>query len=54
LEVDIPSDLHNAGVVDLVDDNGEWMMSDWLPMHMLPKIIAIAPHGRDGGDDVRC
>jgi hypothetical protein len=29
-------------------------MSDWLPMHMLQKIIAIVPPSRDGGDDVRC
>lgn len=30
------------------------MRSDWLPMHMLQKIIAIVPPSRDGGDDVRC
>lgn len=57
LEVNIPSDLRNDRVVDLVDDNGEWnlrMTSDWLPMHVLQKIIAIVPPSRDGGDDVRC
>jgi hypothetical protein len=42
LEVDIPAEMRNARVVDLVTDNGcwNWQRLSWIPCNILNKLLA--------------
>ena len=55
LEIDIPTHMSNCMVADLVEESGNWQISElqqWLPSDIIAKIIAIPAPQEDYGNDV--
>ncbi|GAU14607.1 hypothetical protein TSUD_96710 [Trifolium subterraneum] len=54
LEIDIPIEMRNACILDLVKENGcwNWDYMNWIPHNILNKIIAIPPPAYVNGDDL--
>jgi len=47
VQVNIPSNLQNYVVADLVDSDGNWnegLLVDWLPIDILHKFFAVMSH----------
>jgi hypothetical protein len=56
MDIDIPSSLVNAKVVDLLDDEGSWnlkILEDWLPNVLLQKMLVITPPDGVNDEDTR-
>jgi hypothetical protein len=55
LDVNIPVELMDAKVCDLVDNNGDWnwsIMRGWMSVELLHKIVVVLPPSDMNGESV--